>query len=72
MKQISELKSLINKVTFETKLISVIPEDINKSPIEMLKNRKVEIHVKVENKDKGDVYLWDMETFMDRLLVIRE
>lgn len=81
--KLSQLMPLINEanlcakefnknVTFETKLISVIPEDINKSPIEMLKNRKVEIHVKVENKDRGDVYLWDMETFMDRLLVIRE
>jgi hypothetical protein len=38
----------------------------------MLKSRKAEIFVKVSNKDRGDVYLWDMEKFMDRLYVIRE
>jgi len=49
-----------------------VPEDINKSPIEILKSRKAEIFVKVSNKDRGDVYLWEMEKFMDRLYVIRE
>lgn len=81
--KLSQLMPLINEanlwarefernVTFKTKLISVIPEDINKSPIEILKSRKAEIFVKVNNKDTGDVYLWDMEKFMDRLYVIRE
>lgn len=81
--KLSQLIPLINEanlcarefdkdVIFKTKLISVIPEDINKSPIEMLKSRKAEIFIKVNNKDKGDVYLWDMEKFMDRLYVIRE
>jgi hypothetical protein len=58
-------------VVFKTKLISVIPDD-NKSPIELLKSRKAEIFIKVSNKDKGDVYLWEEEKFMDRLFVIRE
>ena len=81
--KLSQLMPLINEanlcarefnrnVTFKTKLISVIPEDINKSPIEMLKSRKAEIFVKVVDRDSGDVYLWDMEKFMDRLYVIRE
>lgn len=82
-KKLAELLPLINEanlcakefnkdILFKTKLISKIPDSHNNSPLEVLKNRRTEIYVKVFNQEHGTTYLWDVEKFNERLYSIRE
>jgi hypothetical protein len=49
-----------------------IPETLNKSPIDEMKNRKSEICVMVSNEEEGTTYFWDQEKFSNRLFMIRD
>lgn len=65
-------KEFNKDILFKTKLISKIPDSHNNSPLEVLKNRRTEIYVKVFNQEHGTTYLWDVEKFNERLYSIRE
>ena len=59
-------------IEFSYKLISVIPEDIIKDPIESIRSRKMELFIVVKNSRTGDEVVWDVEKFNDRLISIRD
>lgn len=59
-------------IYFKAKLVTVIPETLNKSPLDEFKNRKTEIRVKVYNNEESYTYLWSLEDFQERIILIRE
>lgn len=65
-------KEFGKNIHFSQKLITVIPDDIVKDPLENMDQRKMVVHVRVQNKDTGEETFWDVEKFNDRLLAIRD
>ncbi len=52
-------------IEFSYKLMSVIPEDIVKDPIESIRSRKMELFVVVKNSKTGTEAQWDVDKFND-------
>ena len=60
-------------IKFEAKLINIFRESaLNLDPMEEFKNRKTEIMIQVTNEEDGNVYLWNEETFTNRLYMIKD
>jgi len=65
-------KELGRAFAFSIKLVSIIHDSMNLSPLERLKNKKVEIQIKVMNYEEGTTYFWNVDKFMNRLDMIKE
>ena len=57
-------------VEFDYKLMTVIPEDIVKDPLESIWSWKMELFIIVKNTKTGVEATWDVDKFNDRLMSI--
>ena len=56
---------------FEVRMIRVIPDDITRNPLDLLKDRKSELVVVATNTKTKKEVEWDLERFNDSLDEIR-
>ena len=63
-------KEFRKPVSFSYRVQSVIPENVVSSPLENVRNRRMEVQVIVSNSAIGEESVWDVDKFKDRLDVI--
>eukprot|EP00742_Colponemidia_sp_Colp-10_P006091 GILJ01006518.1.p1 GENE.GILJ01006518.1~~GILJ01006518.1.p1 ORF type:complete len:1181 (-),score=265.27 GILJ01006518.1:214-3756(-) len=73
VKEASMIAGELDKnVTFQTKLVTVVPSGVNLSPLEELQNMSVETKIEVVSTDDNCVWLWSIDKFESRLYLMKD
>lgn len=65
-------QELGRKIHFKTELVSETEDKPGDTPLEELRNSRVNAKVKVVNHEEGYSYNWDLDQFDERLFLIRD